>query len=63
MKNIATQVTLVRILLRESAAVQAHLIDPEASLSLRTESGEVHAQIASVPTTDKRPLTEKRRGR
>ena len=59
MLSATTQATLVRILLSESAAVQAYLTDPEASLTLHTASADVHVQIASVPTPDKRLLTDR----
>ena len=54
---------MTRASLRESAAVQACLIDPEASFRPPHRVRGVHVQIAGVPATDKRPLTGKWQGR
>ena len=50
---------LIQMLVRDAAAVQACLTDPEASLTLHTQFTEVQVQLARAPSADKQ-LTDGR---
>ena len=59
MKN-PKRLTLVRMTIPNSAAVQAYLSETPASLTLLTPNAAVQVQIETIPATDREPLTEPR---
>ncbi len=56
--NASHPVTLVHMLIRNSAEVRAVVADRQASLTLQTEAGLMQIEIFRMEDSKRRPLTD-----